>query len=112
MGKDTVPPMEDTLSVLIAEISEPVLVVPIAVMVVLSALAFAETAVARPFWSMVATDTSLEDQATLLVMFWVAAPAARLPRAMNWVVSPVKLAVAPPGMMVIVGLTRPWWCLR
>ena len=23
---------------------------------------------------------------------------------MNWVVSPVKLAVAPPGMMVIVGL--------
>ena len=54
-----------------------------AVMVVLSAAALAETAVARPFWSMVATEVSLETQATLLVRFWVAADPLRLPSAMN-----------------------------
>src|ERR1019366_9277588 len=83
--------------------SEPVLVVPIAVMVVEFGAMLASTAVASPFWSMVATDTSLEDQVTLPVRFWVAADPIKLPRAMNCVVSPTNVALAPLGMIASVG---------
>src|SRR5438067_3827891 len=98
LGRVTVPGFVETVSVAVDVISEPVDVVPVAVIVVVPVPVTAPTAVASPFLSTVATDTSLEDQLTLLVRSCVAVPPVRLPRAMNCVVSPTKLAVAAPGI--------------
>ena len=37
-------------------------------------------------------------------MFWMVVPTGRLPSAMNWVVSPIKLADELPGMRVMLGV--------
>ena len=86
-------------------ISDPEVVVPIAVIVVVPAPT--PTAVAKPFLSIVATETSLEDQFTVVVKSWTTEPLVRLPSAMNCVVSPVKPAAALPGMMVMDGAPEP-----
>src|SRR6185312_101867 len=73
-----------------------------AVIVVASLVRLVPTSVARPFWSIVATATLLDDQARLFVRFCVGPPGVNVPSAMNCVVSPWNVAVAPVGTIVIV----------
>ena len=67
LGRVTVPGVMLTVSVAVDVISEPVDVLPVAVIVVVPIPVTAPTAVTSPFLSTVATDTSLDDQLTLLV---------------------------------------------
>lgn len=74
-----------TVSVLVATIAFPDVLVAVAVMVALAIIEFPPTAVTKPFWSTVAMEGSLENQCTDVdpVRFCVVPPPARFPNARN-----------------------------
>ena len=67
----------------------------------------APTAVARPDALMLATCTFEEIHCTCVVMFCGVVVPVRLPVATNCVVSPTKVSVAVPGVMLMYGLPEP-----